>query len=75
MYTRSSGFWLGYERVLNCRAKKLGPITVVIVVINDGSRLWNSCEKHERLLSKRNEAYEEGGLLFCALFNKLKNFE
>ena len=49
------------------RLKSWGQITVVI---NDGSWFWNSCEKHERLLSKRNEACEEG-----TLFNKFKNCE
>lgn len=32
MYTWPSVFWLGYELVLNCRAKKLEPITVVIMM-------------------------------------------
>lgn len=73
------------------KASTLGPdYGVYIVLVHEVTRISDhpffrlntiilcsikSCEKHKRLLSKRNEACEEGGLLFWTLFNKLKNFE
>ena len=68
--TWPSGFRLGYELVLNCRAKKLGADNSCHN--DDGSRFWDSCKKHERLLSNATKRARRGAFYFVLFLTSLK---